>query len=605
MQNATVYLKLLQERGRKGLPLERVYRQLFNPEHYLHAYGKIYRNPGAMTAGVTKETADGMALEKIEAIIDAVRCERYQWRPARRIYIPKKRGKLRPLGLPVWSDKLLAEVVRRILEAYYEPTFSEHSHGFRPGRGCHTALQDIYHHWSGTIWYIEGDIEKCFDTLNHELLLSTLRERIHDGRFLTLLRKLLDAGYLEEWTYHRTLSGVPQGSILSPLLSNILLDKLDNYVETVLIPQYTRGDKRNPHEAYSRLMCRARYLFKKGQSETAQRLRKQAQQLPSQDPHDPHYRRLRYCRYADDFLLGFVGPKSEAEEIKQQIAAFLHETLHLELSKTKTLITHAKSGAARFLGYDLTTIQDNRKRTNTTRGTKCRSINGRVGLRLPREVLQEKCQRYRKNKKVIHRAELLCESDYTIVARYQQEFRGIANYYRLAYNLHSLSQLKWVMEQSLTKTLAHKHRISVRKVYQKYHADLMVGGTLYKGLRVTVPREGQEPLVATWGGVSLRWDILASVQDQALNVRYHQSELEHRLLAQQCEQCGATSQTCRMEVHHIRALKDLEKYPGREKPLWVKIMAARQRKTLVLCRTCHMDIQYGRPLRRQSIKLKE
>lgn len=605
MQKADVYLELLQERGRNGLSLQRVYRQLFNQEHYLRAYGKIYRNAGAMTEGVTSETADQMSMEKIDAIIEALRQEKYQWQPARRTYIPKKNGQKRPLGLPVWSDKLLAEVVRRILEAYYEPSLSEHAHGFRPGRGCHTALQEIYRRWGGTVWYIEGDIEQCFDKLDHTLLLSTLSERIHDGRFLALISKLLDAGYVEDWKYRQTLSGAPQGSILSPLLSNLLLDKLDKYVETVLIPKYTRGAKRKPHEHYGKLMRRAQYLFRKGQSEAAQRLRTEAQQLPSQDPHDPDFRRLRYIRYADDFLLGFVGPKTEAEEIKQQIAVFLRETLHLELSKTKTLITHARSGAARFLGYEVTTFQKDRKRTDTTRGTKCRSINGRVGLRLPRDILLEKCERYEKDGKAIHRAELLYESDSTIVTRYQQEYRGIAEYYRLAYNMHTLSRLKWVMEQSLTKTLAHKHRISVSKVYQKYRAQLMIDGTSYKGLQVTVPREGKEPLVATWGGISLKWNRKATVRDQALNVRYYQSGLEQRLLAQKCEQCGATQLTDRIEVHHIRALKDLEAYPGRHKPAWVKIMAARQRKTLVLCRTCHMDIQYGRPLRRQEIKLKE
>jgi retron-type reverse transcriptase len=199
MQDTNVYLGLLRERGRKGLPLTRVYRQLFNPKLYLTAYGKIYRNNGAMTPGVTAETVDGMSLDKINTIIAAVRKERYQWKPARRIYIPKKNGKKRPLGLPVWADKLLAEVLRMILEAYYEPRFSEHSHGFRPGRGCHTALQEIYYQWAGTTWFIEGDISGCFDNLNHELLISTLREHIHDGRFIALIQRLLDAGYLEEW----------------------------------------------------------------------------------------------------------------------------------------------------------------------------------------------------------------------------------------------------------------------------------------------------------------------------------------------------------------------------------------------------------------------
>src|SRR6202022_4486584 len=174
MRTAETILGLIRERGKKGLPLERVYKLLFNRDLFLMAYGKIYRNQGAMTHGVTQETPDGMSLKKIDAIIEALRYERYQWLPARRTYIPKKNGKKRPLGMPVWSDKLVQEVVRLILEAYYEGQFSASSHGFRPERGCHTALRDIYYHWVGTAWFIEGDISHCFEKLNHDLLLKTL-----------------------------------------------------------------------------------------------------------------------------------------------------------------------------------------------------------------------------------------------------------------------------------------------------------------------------------------------------------------------------------------------------------------------------------------------
>jgi group II intron reverse transcriptase/maturase len=541
MQTTKAYMELLQERGKKGLPLERVYRQLFNKNLDLAAYGKIYRNAGALTPGVTDETPDGMSLKKIDTIIETLRKERYQWKPARRIYLLKKNGKKRPLGLPTWSDKLIAEVIRMILSAYFEPQFSDHSHGFRPGRGCHTALREIYYQWAGTSWFIEGDISACFDSLNHELLIETLSEHIHDGRFIHLMQKLLDAGYLEEWTFNQTLSGVPQGSIVSPVLSNILLDKLDKYVETVLIPQYTRGDRRKGNIEYKRLMRASAIARRKGEIAEAERLRKQAQQLPSTDTNDPHFRRLRFVRYADDFLLGLyvrynqkrlyltgimytlssiliffqekrarlyiiIGPKNEAEEIKQQLGTFLQEELKLELSKTKTLITHARSEAAKFLGYEVTTMQRDTKRSPTTRahGTKCRSVNGRVGLRVPKDILRNKCEQYMRKGKAVHRKELQNDSDFTIITKYQLEFRGIANYYRLAYNMHTLQRLKWVMEQSLTKTLAGKYKQSVHKIYKKYAADLEVDGVNYKGLRIIVPREEKKPLVAVWGGIPLK-----------------------------------------------------------------------------------------------------
>jgi group II intron reverse transcriptase/maturase len=361
MQNAETVLDVLRERGRRGLPIEGIYRQLFNPQLYLLAYGRIYSNKGAMTPGPDAETADGMTMAKIERIIDAVRHERYRFRPVRRHYIPKKDGKQRPLGLPSWSDKLLGEVVRLLLEAYYEPQFSEHSHGYRPGRGCHTALGEVARTWTGTSWFVEGDISQCFDRLDPRVMLDTLGEKIHDNRLLRLIGQMLQAGYLEDWVWNATLSGVPQGGVLSPCLSNVYLDRLDQFVETILMPEYNRGVVRKHNPEYRRVQMAAARARHRGDDAAERELRKRQRSLPSVDLRDPGYRRLRYVRYADDILLGFTGPKAEAEEIKRRLGQFLRDDLKLELSETKTLITHARTEAARFLGYELITQYDDRK----------------------------------------------------------------------------------------------------------------------------------------------------------------------------------------------------------------------------------------------------
>jgi len=597
MRDAETILGLIHDRGRRGLPLERLYRLLFNRNLYLLAYGRIARNQGAMTPGATPETVDGMTLAKIDAIIAALRCERYRWTPVRRTYIEKKGSKKRrPLGIPAWPDKLLQEVIRLILEAYYEPQFSPTSHGFRPGRGCHTALTEIYHKWIGTKWWIEGDIAQCFDRLDHTVLVTILAETIHDGRFLRLITTLLQAGYLEEWRYHATLSGSPQGSGLSPLLANVYLDKLDRYVETTLLPAYNRGERRRINPPYLRLQDQRQRLKRRGEEAQARTVRRQMQQLPSLDPADPDYRRLRYVRYADDWLLGFAGPRHEAEEIKQQLTVFLRDELKLELSQEKTLITHARTQPARFLGYELVVLNNDQKRDR--RGH--RSINGQIGLKVPREVVQRKCARYLRRGKATHRPELLHDSAYSIVMQYQQEYRGLVEYYRLAYNLHQLNRLKWLMEWSLAQTLARKLKSSVRKVYRRFQTTLQTEQGPRAGLQVTVQRgEGQRPLIATWGGITLARQPKAVLNDQPIHIWGSHTELEQRLLAGTCELCGSHDE---IQVHHVRALKDLRQKGRAKRPEWVKIMAARRRKTMVTCRRCHAAIHAGRPITRRDVE---
>jgi group II intron reverse transcriptase/maturase len=588
MRNAETILGIIRQRGQRGLPVKDAYRLLYQRALYLRAYGKLYRNDGAMTPGATPETVDGMSLEKIDAIIALVRAERYRWPPVRRTYIPKKNGKRRPLGLPSWSDKLLQEVIRSILEAYYEPQFSDRSHGFRPGRGCHTALREIRQHGRATKWFIEGDLCACYDSIDQTVLLRLLSESFEDKRFLRLMGGRLKAGYLEDWRFNTTYSGVPQGGVVSPILSNVVLDRLDKYVETQLIPAYTRGQHRKTYPPYVQLTKEALQARRQGEWHHARQLRQQAQQLPSRDPVDPNFRRLWYVRYADDMLLGLAGPKSEAGAIKNAIAAFLRDELHLALSDEKTLMTHARAEKAKFLGYEVHILHENSH--HDRRRQRC--INGSMGLRIPREVRQATCAAYKRRGKPVQLPQRTLDDAYSIVATYQAEYRGIVHYYRMAYNLHTLHLLKRMMEESLVRTLANKYRTTCTKIYRRYGTTIQTAEGTYKALQVTGKRQPpKKALRAYFGGVSLKSNKWASLNAQPTKPIWSgRREVVERLLAQECELCGSDQQ---IEVHHVRKLADLNPKDGSELPEGKRRMAARRRKTLVVCRACHELIQYG------------
>jgi group II intron reverse transcriptase/maturase len=588
LQSAETVLGVLRERGRRGLPCNELYRQMFNPALYLAAYGRIYSNKGAMTPGASTETVDGMSLDKIRRITELMRHERYRFSPVKRVLIPKKNGKLRPLGLPGWSDKLVGEVMRLLLEAYYEPQFSDRSHGFRPGRGCHTVLREVAHTWTGTTWLIEGDISDCFGSLDHELTVQILSEKIHDNRFLRLVRNMLEAGYLEDWVWNATLSGAPQGGVLSPLLSNIYLHRLDAFVEQVLVPEYNRGAERVKNPAYRKVQKALTRARERGDRAEARSLRQQLRGMPSKDLHDPGYRRLRYCRYADDHLLGFTGPKAEAEEIKQRLGRFLRDELRLELSEEKTLITHARTSAARFLGYEITVQHNDKAVTNGQR-----SSNATVRLRVPVEVIKAQCASYMQRGKPARRTRLMNMDDYTIVSIYGAEYRGLVQYYLLASDVYRLNRVNWVMETSMLKTLAGKHRSTVSKTAAKYKAKVDTPYGPRTCFEATVERTGgRQPLVARYGGIPLRWQKKAVLQDRQPGRAVGPKELVTRLLANRCEICERSEN---VQVHHIRKLADLNNLGHADKPVWAAIMAKRRRKTLVVCQHCHDDIHTGQP----------
>jgi group II intron reverse transcriptase/maturase len=593
MRKADTILTIHQQRGSKGLPLQRVYKQLFNPELFLRAYGKIYRNAGAMTKGATTETVDGMCLKKIQGIIDRLRQERHDWTPVRRLEIPKPKGGTRPLGIPTWSDKLVQEVLRTLLEPYYEQRFSSHSHGFRPKRGCHSALHEIRKTWKGTVWFIEGDIKGCYDNFDHAVMLAIIQRNIHDGRLVRLIENLLKAGYMEDWRYCDNLSGTPQGGIISPLLANIYLNELDRFVEDTLLPTYTKGKRRLDNPEYTNLRTQIAVAQRREDPDEVKRLKRERRKLMAVAPRDPDYRRLRYIRYADDFLLGLVGPRKEAEEIRQRLGEFLEQQLKLTLSAEKTLITHASDDKAKFLGYEVkvtrceTLISENGRRTT----------NGNIALLMPRQVVTKYRDRYSRNGKIVHRTDLTSETDYTIIQRYQGVLQGLYNFYCMAINVGNtkrMTYLKQMLEISLTKTLACKFKCKVSDIYRRYAVKVLER----KRLRVVIQRPDKEPLVATFGGISFeRIPKGMGVVDFRFELAWHKpanrrSEVVQRLLAGKCELCGIEGAP--VQVHHIRKLADIDRPGRRPKACWEKIMSARKRKTLVACEDCHRTIHAGR-----------
>ena len=393
----------------KEYSFKRLYRNLYNPEFYLLAYQNIYAKEGNLTEGTDGLTIDGMSTKRIDTLILSLKDFSYRPNPARRTYIAKAGNpkKKRPLGIPSFNDKLLQEVIRMILESIYEDTFSVHSHGFRPKRSCHTALMEVQKRFKGVKWFVEGDIKGCFDNIDHHILVNILRRRIKDENFISLIWKFLKAGYMENWKYHNTYSGTPQGSIISPILANIYLNELDKFME-LYTEKFNIGSKRKRTPEYQRYVSNLQYLrdrkygkdkWNKLTDQQKERARAEMKEVRSKmlqvqaaDPMDSEYRRVLYVRYADDFLIGIIGSKHDANDVKEAVGKFLKENLNLELSAEKTLITHSKN-KAKFLSYEIFTCNKQTPRKDS-RGHTRRVFGGQIMLYVPKDKWLKKLISY-------------------------------------------------------------------------------------------------------------------------------------------------------------------------------------------------------------------
>lgn len=579
---------------------ERLYRILFNEEMFYVAYQRIYAKEGNMTKGSDGQNIDNMSLKRIEKLIDTLKNETYQPQPSRRVYIPKKNGKKRPLGIPTFNDKLIQEVVRMVLEAIYEGSFENTSHGFRPNRSCHTALTHIQREFNGAKWFIEGDIKGFFDNISHDVLINILMERIGDERFIRLIRKFMKAGYVESWQFHNTYSGTPQGGIISPILANIYLDKLDKYIKEYIVC-FDKGKKRKfSRESMDFGNARKRIVRRlKSVKDEKQRAKlilelKAIEQgrakYPNGDEMDADYRRMKYARYADDFLVGIIGSKQDAQQIKEDIKDFLADKLALELSDEKTLVTHTEK-SAKFLGYEITVRKSNEQRRDK-RGRLRRTYGKRLCLNVSKETVRRKLfdwgvlELTTRNGKEIWKPKcksgLIFNDDLEILDSYNREIVGFYNYYSIANNCaHALNNFRYIMEYSMYKTFAGKYQCRTRKINKKYRKD---GRFVVKYMTKT----GVKERYFYDGGFKRKKPTYRSECDIIPQTIYiaGRTSLVERLKACKCELCGVTGD---LVMHHVRKLKNLQ---GKES--WERHMIARKRKTIAVCRSCHKKIHDGK-----------
>jgi group II intron reverse transcriptase/maturase len=596
-------LSALGEISRQGKRVNGLFRLMENPSLWEQAYVNIYSNKGAMTKGVDGTTMDGFSDERAINIIRLLKEGRYRFNPSRRVYIPKANGKMRPLGIPTANDKLVQEVIRIILEQIYEPVFKDSSHGFRPHRSCHTALRCIQHSWTGVKWIIDMDIQGFFDNIDHEVMVRLLEKRIDDKRFMGLIKALLKAGYLDDWKFHGTYSGTPQGGIVSPLLANIYLHELDEFMET-MIAWFNKGKRRqdNPeykHYAYEIGKLRKEYdrWRENGEMEKLKGIRTEIRkydvirkELPAFNPKDPDFRRLTYCRYADDFVIGVIGSKEDSEHIKDEVRNFLHEELKLSIAEDKSGIRHATE-KTRFLGYDMSMYQGERIVKTTRRGwhTTVRSTAEKIELSIPQKKLSAFCQSKGYGNydqfTMIHRSALLNLRDAEIITIYNAEFRGLVNYYILAASAKkTLGKLQGIWIGSLLKTLARKHQRSVSKIAKK----LRVSQGEYL---LTEKHKGKARTVRVFRMKDIEKQPLRypNVDAYPNTSRYRAvySELALRMRAQRCEYCGRKDGY--FEVHLVGQMKSIQNGPEK----WQQLMNKMGRKTLVLCIECHRLLHDG------------
>jgi len=594
LRDPYIILDILRKRSIKTVEVDNLYPLLYKESLYILAYEKLSKNPGILTSAVTGETVDGISLHKIWQIIEDLKFQRYKWHKSRVF-----QSGMRKLSICEWQDKLLQKVIALILGAIYEPRFSNASHGFRPNLGCHSALIRVQRYGQACEFFIQGDIEDCFNAINHQILIQILRKTIKDNRLIQLIQGMLTAGKLElDFVYGKTYSGIAQGGSLSSLLVNIYLNELDNFIESEIKPLYHNDLKREESKEYRKIRGKISNEQKKlmrqnpriSREESLTRLkswRKQLRSMPFTESIDvTKSRRFCYTRYADDWIITFTGTFKEANEILHKIVMFLDVNLKLSLSQEKTRIVRSNNekSPARFLGYNLITQWSNDKITDGSR-----SLIGTIAFLIPNDVIIYHKAKFMKNGKVVHLPQYLANPTYDIIASYQARFRGLCQYYKFARNQQKLAHMKYIMEISLTKTLACKLKTSVAKVYKRFASMKMVDGYNYKVIAESIVDGKGNTHTAYFGAIPFKrqpFSLKNIIRDDIHIYYYGRNSMMVRLSNNICELCGSEDA---IEIHHIHHMKDVSK----SKSEFAKRMIAMNRKTIAVCQRCHNMIHNG------------
>lgn len=598
-------LEALPALARAGKPVNGLFRLLTHRPLWTEGLKRIKRNKGAGTPGVDGTKVTDLGDAEIEILIQKLMDGTYRPTPVRRVYIPKANGKQRPLGIPTAKDRMVQEVVRSILDLIYEPIFSENSHGFRKGRSCHTALEQISNIWTGVKWIVEVDIKGYFDNIDHSVLLNVMSRRIEDREFLNLISSMLKAGFLEDWKFYNTHSGTPQGGIVSPLLANIYLHELDLKMDE-LIKNFDLGVRRAKNMDWVRLTYqvhkvreRIKNLDALGQDEDKAKALKQHEGLrslllsmPASDPMDPNYRRLRYVRYADDFLIGVIGSREDAKRLMTEVSIFLTDVLSLEVSSEKSGIRKSTDGVE-FLGYGVAVYSRPQKLKVVKRqdGPRLarRSMVNRIQLSVPLDKARRFAIKHNYGHydqfSAAHRTNLLHCDDVEIVDVYNSELRGFANYYAIARDVKpKLRKLEFLWQTSLLKTLAAKHSTSVMTIVRRYK----VGPSRFT-IRSYVNGKNSERTVWRLADIkpkSIKDSFVDNIEGTEW-IRNPRTNMVERASITSCHFCGTKDGP--FELHHVNPLRDVKN----AKPL-KRLQAGRRRKVVAACKSCHNLLHQGK-----------